>query len=184
MNTALVIVDMQEVLMPLIWRGEELAGRIASLARRARESGVPVVALQQIGPSGSMFDPESSGAQLAARLDLQPTDVVVRKTATDGFYGTNLAALLLERDVDTVVLTGVATDYCVDATARSSLSHGLDVVLVGDGHAPAADGDPDAGLSAEQIIDRHNRILSTAVHPGGEVSVRPAAEVEAAWTTS
>jgi hypothetical protein len=57
------------------------------------------------------------------------------------------------------------------------LSHGLDVVLVGDGHAPAADGDPDAGLSAEQIIDRHNRILSTAIHPGGALRVCLAAEV-------
>jgi nicotinamidase-related amidase len=177
MNAALVIVDMQEVLVPLVWRGAELADRIASLAQTARECGVPVVALQQIGPSGTMFDPESPGAQLAARLDLQPSDVVIRKTATDAFYGTNLAALLLERDVDRIVLTGVATDYCVDATARSSLSHGLDVVLVGDGHAPAADGDPDAGLSAEQIIDRHNRILSTAIHPGGALRVCAAADV-------
>lgn len=177
MNAALVIVDMQEVLIPLVWRGEELAERIASLACRARDCGVPVVALQQIGPSGTLFDPESPGTRLTARLDLGPTDVVVRKTATDGFYGTNLAAVLLEWGVDTIVLTGVATDYCVDATARSSLSHGLDVVLVGDGHAPAADGDPASGLSAEQIIDRHNRILSTAVHPGGAVHVCPAAEV-------
>jgi nicotinamidase-related amidase len=179
MNPALMIVDMQEVLLPLVWRGEELADRIASLARTARERGIPVIAVQQIGPTGTLFDPESPGTQLAARLDLQPTDVVVRKTATDAFYGTNLAALLLEWDVDTVVLAGVATDYCVDATARSSLSHGLDVVLVEDGHAPSAEGDPDAGLSAEQIIDRHNRILSDAIHPGGEVQVRPAAEVAA-----
>ncbi|MCE7004314.1 isochorismatase family protein [Kibdelosporangium philippinense] len=178
MSTALVIVDMQEVLMPQVWRGEELADRIAVVARKARDSGIPVIALQQIGPSGTTFDPESPDAQLTARLDLQPDDVVIRKTATDCFYGTNLAALLLEHDVDTVVLAGVATDYCVDATARSSLSHGLDVVLVGDGHAPAADGDPAAGLTAEQIIDRHNRILSTAVHPGGELTVRLAAEVD------
>ncbi|CAM3540594.1 isochorismatase family protein [Kibdelosporangium persicum] len=177
MNTALLIVDMQEVLMPLVWRGEELADRIASLAQRAREHEVPVVAIQQIGATGTMFDPESPGTRLADRLDLRPTDVVLRKTATDAFYGTNLAPMLLEWDVDTVVLAGVATDYCVDATARSSLSHGLDVVLVGDGHAPAAEGDAEAGLSAEQIIDRHNRILSTAIHPGGSVQVRPAAEV-------
>jgi nicotinamidase-related amidase len=177
MNAALVIVDMQEVLLPLVWRGEELADRIASLAKRARDHGVPVVALQQIGPSGSMFDPESPGAQLTSRLDLQPTDVVIRKTATDAFYGTNLAGSLLEWDTDTIVIAGVATDYCVDTTVRSSLSHGFDVVLVSDGHAPAAVGDPDAGLSAEQIIDRHNRILSTAIHPGGAVRVHPAAEV-------
>lgn len=177
MNAALVIVDVQEMLVPLVWRGEELADRISALARAARRHGTPVVALQQVGPSGTAFDPESPGVRLSPRLGLEPTDVVVRKTATDAFYGTDLAALLAERGVDTIVLTGLATDYCVDATARSALSHGLDVVLVSDGHAPAADGDPEAGLDAEQIIDRHNRILSAAIHPGGSLRLLPASDV-------
>lgn len=177
MNAALVIVDMQEMLLPLVWRGEELADRISALARAARRGGAPVVALRQIGPSGTAFDPDSPGTRLSPRLGLEPTDVVVRKTATDAFYGTDLAALLGGWGVDTVVLAGVATDYCVDATARSALSHGLDVVLVGDGHAPAADGDPEAGLTARQIIDRHNRILSKAIHPGGVLRLRAASDV-------
>ncbi|MBB5955593.1 nicotinamidase-related amidase [Saccharothrix tamanrassetensis] len=177
MKAALVIVDMQEMLIPLVRRGEELADRISSLARTARRNGTPVVALQQIGPSGTAFDPESPGARLSPRLGLDPTDVVIRKTATDAFYRTDLATLLAEWGVDTVVLTGLATDYCVDATARSALSHGLDVVLVSDGHAPAADGDPDAGLTAEQIIDRHNRILSRSVHPGGTLRLLAASDV-------
>lgn len=63
------------------------------------------------------------------------------------------------------------------ATARSAQSHGLDVVLVSDGHAPATAGDPEAGLTAEQVIDRHNRILSTAIHPSGTLRLLPAAGV-------
>ena len=177
MTPALLIVDMQDMLLPLVWRGEELADRIAALAREARRAGAPVVALRQIGPRGTEFDPDSPGTFISARLGLEPTDLVVPKTATDAFYRTDLAALLAERDVDTVVLTGLATDYCVDATARSALSHGLDVVLVADGHSPAADGDPAAGLTAEQVVDRHNRILGSAVHPGGVLRVVAAAEV-------
>ncbi|ALG06999.1 cysteine hydrolase family protein [Kibdelosporangium phytohabitans] len=177
MKPALVILDVQEVLLPLIWRSAELVGRIASLARAARESGVPVVAFQQIGESGSFFDPEQPRTRPADGLALQPSDVVIRKTATDAFYGTELAAVLVEREIDTLVITGVSTDYCVDATVRSSLSHGFDVVLVEDGHAPVTEGDPAAGLAPEQIVERHNRILSTGMHPGGSVRVVPAAEV-------
>jgi hypothetical protein len=65
----------------------------------------------------------------------------------------------------------------VDATARAALSHGLHVVLVGDGHAPAAEGDPDAGPTPQQIVDHHNRVLSNAIHPGGQLRVCPATEV-------
>jgi nicotinamidase-related amidase len=176
-KAALVIVDMQEVLVSLVWRGAELAGRIAALARAAREAGAPVVALRQVGPAGTTFDPAAPGTGLSPLLYLEPTDVVMEKTATDAFYGTDLAARLAEWGVDTVVLAGVASDYCVDATARSSVSHGLDVVLVSDGHATAADGDPVAGLTAEQVSDRHNRLLSTAIHPGGTVVLTSAADV-------
>ncbi|AIG75914.1 Hypothetical protein AJAP_15190 [Amycolatopsis japonica] len=178
MRAALLIVDMQEMLVPLVWRGEELAARIAALARKARENGVPVIALRQIGAPGTDFDPESPGTRVSALLGLEPVDVVVDKTATDSFYRTGLAGLLVDRAVDTVVLTGLATDYCVDATARSAQSHGLDVVLVADGHAPSSDGDPTTGLTAEQVVARHNLLLSTAIHPGGRLRVLPSAEVE------
>ena len=75
------------------------------------------------------------------------------------------------------MLSGVATDYCVDATARSALSHGLDVVLVSDGHAPAATGDPHAGLTPAQIVDHHNWVLSHAIRPGGWLRLAAAADV-------
>lgn len=176
-KAALVVVDMQELLIPVVWRGGELADRISSLVRKARRDGMPVIALRQVGARGTEFDPEDPGTRISPRLGLGPADVVIHKTATDAFYRTDLAAVLAERGVDTVVLTGVATDYCVDATARSALSHGLDVVLVSDGHAPAADGDPEAGLTAEQVIDRHNRILSRAIHPGGKLRLLAAADL-------
>lgn len=171
MKTALVIVDMQEVLIPVVWKGPELADRIAQLADRARAKGAKVVALQQIG--GPMFEPGAPGTELSHRLRLRPADTVIQKAATDGFYGSDLEAVL--DGVDTIVLTGVGTDYCVDATARSAVSRGFDVILVEDGHSTVAD--PEAGLTAEQIIARHNRILSNAVHPGGTVKVRLAGEI-------
>jgi nicotinamidase-related amidase len=174
---ALLVIDMQEALVPVIWKGDELADRIAVLAQSARDRHVPVIFTQQTGPAGSPLDPDQPGWQLSARLRAQSADLRLRKTATDSFFATDLADRLADRDVDTVVITGVATDYCVDATAQSALSHGLNVILVSDGHAPAARGNPQAGLSAEQVTDHYNWVLSQAVHPGGQLTVRPAADV-------
>lgn len=166
---------MQLALVPLLWRGEELVDRIALLAERVRERGAPVVAVQQTGPAGTSFDPVEPGWRLSPRLRLHDDDLRLRKSATDSFYGNDLAEVLTAREVDTVVIAGAATDYCVDATARSALSHGFDVVLVADGHAPARDGA--AGLAPEAIIAHHNQILSQAIHPGGTLRVEPAETV-------
>lgn len=165
----MLIIDMQIALVPALWRGEELASRIALVAQRARDRGVPVIAIQQTGPEGTPFDPEDPGWQLSPQLCLHDDDLRLRKSATDSFFRTNLAELLAAGEVDTVVISGAATDYCVDATARSALSYGFDVTLLGDGHAPVTEGD--TGLSPEQIIRHHNWILSQAIHPGGTLRV-------------
>ncbi len=86
MGRAPLIIDMQEVLIPVIWRGEELVDRIAVLAKSAREEGVPVIAIQQTGPPGTPFDPEARGWQLSTRLGVQEPDLRVRKSATDSFF--------------------------------------------------------------------------------------------------
>ncbi len=106
---------------------------------------------------------------MSPRLHLSDEDLRVHKSATDSFFRTDVAELLARRNVDTVVITGAATDYCVDATARSALSHGFDVVLVGDAHAPGVESD--TGLTPEQIVAHHNQILSQAIHPGGNLPV-------------
>ncbi|WP_179956987.1 cysteine hydrolase family protein [Amycolatopsis anabasis] len=176
MGSALLIIDMQDAIVPGIWRGAELVDRIAALVESARARGVPVIAVQQTGPAGTPLAEGSPGWQLSPRLGVRETDPRVRKQATDSFFRTELADLLAARAVDTVVITGVATDYCVDATARSALSHGLDVDLVSDGHAPMTDGDPAAGLTPQQVVEHHNGVLSRAVHPGGRLRLVPAAD--------
>jgi nicotinamidase-related amidase len=174
MGTGLLVIDMQVGLVPLVWRGEELVDRIAMLVAAARARDVPVIAVQQTGPPLAEGTPDW---HLSPRLGVVDTDPRIQKQATDSFFRSDLADLLAARAVDTVVITGLATDYCVDATARSALSHGLDVILVSDGHAPAADGDPTAGLTPRQVVDHHNAILSNAVHPGGRLRLMSAAEV-------
>jgi nicotinamidase-related amidase len=174
MGTAFLVIDMQVGLVPLVWRGEELVDRIATLVTAARAWDVPVIAVQQTGPPLAEGTPDW---QLSPRLGVRDTDPRIKKLATDSFFRSDLADLLATRAVDTVVITGLATDYCIDATARSALSHGLNVILVSDGHTPAADGDPTTGLTPQQVVDHHNAILSNAIHPGGHLRLLPAAEV-------
>ena len=75
------------------------------------------------------------GAQLHEGLDAALVDVVVDK-GTDpetegysGFDGTDLAALLRARGIDRVTVAGLATDYCVRATALDALSAGFAVTV-------------------------------------------------------
>lgn len=73
------------------------------------------------------------GAELHPDLDRDAIDLVLDKgTVPDtegysGFDATGLAALLRERGVDAVTVVGLATDYCVRATALDARAEGFDV---------------------------------------------------------
>jgi nicotinamidase/pyrazinamidase len=81
----------------------------------------------------------TEGAQLHPALDAAKVDVIVDKgtdRATEGysgFDGTDLASLLRARGIDSVTVAGLATDYCVRATALDALAEGFEVTVDQDG---------------------------------------------------
>jgi nicotinamidase/pyrazinamidase len=87
----------------------------------------------------------TAGASFHSSLDVASIDRVVRKGADRGvdsysaFFDnarrndTGMTALLREAGVTAVVLVGLATDYCVRASALDALSAGFEVTVVTDG---------------------------------------------------
>ena len=57
---------------------------------------------------------------LVDELKPEPDDLVIGKPRYSGFHSTNLDALLRERDVRTLVFTGVASNVCVESTLRDA----------------------------------------------------------------
>lgn len=78
------------------------------------------------------------GAEFAQRLDRTHVDFVVDKGTEapwhgyDAFERTGLAQSLTERAVTRVFVCGLATDYCVKATALASAREGFETTLVAD----------------------------------------------------
>ena len=130
-----MIVDMQVGLLDGAPK-HDLPGVIERLNQltalvRGRSGGV--VWIQHCGVAGDAFEPSTPGWALLPELTRERTDVVVHKTLNDPFAGTDLQATLQKIAPDRVLIAGWATDFCVDATVRSAVSHGHNVV-VSDGH--------------------------------------------------
>jgi biuret amidohydrolase len=81
----------------------------------------------------------SPGAAICDELTPQAGDLVINKHCVDPFNGTHLANVLRARDVDTLVLMGVWTNYVVEATARTGADSGYRIIVVIDGCASNSD---------------------------------------------
>lgn len=178
MTQALVIIDMQVgSFTPMTARhdAEGLVVRLNGLAGRVRGAGGTVVFVQHDGPAGDPHHPDHPGWGLLPGLAAQPGDPVVRKTACDAFLGTTLEEVLRARGASGLILTGCATDYCVDTTVRAALARGWPTLVPSDGHTTA----DRPHLPAAKIIEHHNAIWSDFIAPAGPARVVPCAEVPA-----
>ena len=175
MKTALLIIDVQHGLCT----GEEAAfdvenviARINEVAAKARAAGAPVILIQHEEDSG-LFRFDTRGWQLADGLAILPGDLRVRKTTCDSFHQTDLHPILNERAITNLVICGLQSEFCVDATVRRALALGYPVVLVADGHSTM----DNAVLSAAQITAHHNTTLSHMTSFGPRVVAASASEV-------
>ena len=72
------------------------------------------------------------GADICEGFEPQPGEILIKKNRYGGFTGTNLDLVLRSLGVKTLILTGVATNVCVESTAREGFMLDYNVVLVED----------------------------------------------------
>jgi nicotinamidase-related amidase len=158
---AMLVVDMQVGLLS----GDpkhDLRGvinRINRLAASVRDRSGTVIFVQHCGGKGDDFEPQTPGWAFLPELVQYPTDVVVRKSLNDPFAGTDLQVRLEEIAPDRVLITGWATDLCVDTTVRSTVTNGHNVVVVADGHTLS----DRPHLDALSVIRHHHWIWSNLI---------------------
>jgi nicotinamidase-related amidase len=176
MTDALIVIDMQQGSFgPETPRHDAtgLVGRLNRLARQIRTDGGAVIFIQHDGPPGDPHHPDEPGWRLLPTLEIKPDDTVVHKTSCDAFLDTTLDTVLRESGIDRLIITGCATDYCVDTTVRSALARGWPTIVPSDGHTTV----DRPHLSAEQIIAHHNAIWADFLAPKGPARVCLCTEV-------
>lgn len=152
---ALLIIDMQKGSFSPYELKHDTFGvieRINKLASHFRKSNEKVVFIQHDGSKEGCFLPNSDEWQLLPELILEPTDLIVSKTANDAFYNTALQMLLANDNITELVITGSATDFCVDATVKSALTKDYEVTVIADAHT-ASDR---PFMAAETVINHYN----------------------------
>jgi nicotinamidase/pyrazinamidase len=151
-SRALIIVDVQRDFLP----GGALGvpdgdAVIAPIGRLAADPGFDVVLatrdwhppdhvsfVAQGGPWPAHCVRDTPGAELDPRLPHERIDVVIDKGTTNdgmgysGFESAALRELMRTEGVVGVTIAGLATDYCVHATARDALREGLSVTIARD----------------------------------------------------
>jgi len=118
---------------------------IRRLLDACRAASIPVVHVRVMNLSGDSSDtswrykvmgilvpPDSKDAEFIEELAPLPGEVVLSKTTSNAFLSTNADFVLRNMGIDTLIMTGVVTNNCVESTTRGAGDLGFRVLLVGD----------------------------------------------------
>ncbi len=172
---ALLVIDVQVgTIDPSDPIDSQVLQNIADLLGRARARSVPVIYMQHHSlESGDTLVPGHPHFPIYPDIAPRPGEPVLVKHSSDSFLHTDLDSHLKNLGIEHIAVVGCATDYCVDTSVRSALSHGYDVTLAADGHVTG----PDEDIPVETIIAHHNRTLAQIAIEDRRIRVMPAADI-------
>jgi ureidoacrylate peracid hydrolase len=178
-RTAFVVIDLQNYFMLPGYQGECAPSRaiipaVNRLARSLRQAGGTVVWIQTTADGADefwshhhalMLTPERSarrlrelasdapGFELHAELEVRPEDPVVVKRCYSAFTegSSDLAQVLRQRGIDTVLIGGTVTNVCCESTARDAMTMDFRTIMVDDALA--------AVTEQEQLFSLYNWML-------------------------
>jgi nicotinamidase-related amidase len=138
MPRALVIVDIQNDyfpggLHPLVGP-EAAAANAGRLLAAFRQSGEPVLHIQHVwdAEDAEFMRPGTKGVEIHESVTPAAGEPVIQKAHPNSFLATPLEAELRARDVEHVVVIGMMTSMCVDATVRAAVDLGFEVTVAHD----------------------------------------------------
>lgn len=170
---ALLVVDMQQAVFDTPrYQQQQVMDNINLVAEVVRNNGGLVIYIQHIGQAEDNMLEGSQGWQIVPQLQVHANDLKLNKTACDAFYNTELEQVLRQHGVDSVIICGAVTEFCVDTTLRSCLSKNFKVSVLTDGHTTA----DREHLSALQIITHHNWSWRYLILPDTQVNLLTSVE--------
>ncbi|MFK4759852.1 cysteine hydrolase family protein [Microbacterium sp. ZW T5_45] len=184
-NTVLIVVDIQggsgtvalgDGGIPHMGGAAERRPRVRGTIDLARQAGVPVVWIQEVhkrslvdigreldGAEGPHCLEGDDGTEIAAWLDPQPEEFVIRKRRYSAFFGTELEIVLKAYKADTVMLVGGLTDVCIHYTAVDAHQHDYHVRVLSDCVGGSSDRAHQASLEAIEYLQRDALVTAEQV---------------------
>lgn len=137
-DTALLLIDIQNDYFP--GGRMELAGAVdaginaGKILSHCRDKGIPVVHIQHLSvrPGAGFFIPGTEGAEINSCVAPLPAEKIIQKNFPNSFRGTDLKVHLESINVKKLIICGMMTHMCIDATVRAAFDLSYSCIVAGD----------------------------------------------------
>ena len=126
----LIVIDMQNALMDdELYDLNGLLENVAKIIKTARENQIEVIHVQHDAGPGTGFSVGDEAFEITEEAAPIEGEKVFVKKINSCFGNRDLAAYLEEAKDDTLMIVGLQTNFCIDATVKSAFERGFHVII-------------------------------------------------------
>ena len=126
----LIVVDMQKALMDdELYNRTGLTENLVKLIGAARENHIEVIYVQHDAGPDTGFSVGDEDFEIADEVAPREEEKTFVKKISSCFGNTDFAAYLEEAKEDTLMIVGLQTNFCIDATVKSAFERGYRVII-------------------------------------------------------
>lgn len=126
----LLVIDAQEqITNEKLYNFEGFVDAVKKLIAAARENGVEVIYIRHDDGAAPGLVKGTDGFEVYSGFAPETEEKIYDKTVNSAFRDTGLLEYLKDKGVKRVIITGLQTDYCIDANVKCAFEHGFEVIV-------------------------------------------------------
>lgn len=152
----LLVVDTQKAITNSgVYRFDLFEANIIKLIDTARKSKVEVIFVRHDDGAGNSLTKGSDGFEIYEKFQPAENERIFDKTVNSAFKDTGLVEYLKEKGENTIIIVGLQTEYCIDATVKAGFEHGFKMIVPANCNSTF----DNEFMSAEQTYNYYNHFI-------------------------
>ena len=152
----LLVIDVQTAICtPALFAYRAFTENLRALIETARQTDTEVIYIRHDDGAGAALTPGNTGFAIAADFAPLPSERIFDKTVNSPFRDSGLTEYLRSCGENTLIVTGLQTEYCVDAAVKCGFEHGFRLLVPAYANTTA----DNAHLTGEQTYHYYNDFI-------------------------
>ena len=152
----LLVVDTQKAITnDKLYQFDLFKSRVIELIRTARNNKIEVIFVRHDDGIGNELTKGNDGFEIYDGFQPLNGELVFDKNVNSAFKDTELLEYLRQKEENTIIIVGLQTDYCIDATIKSGFEHGFKMIVTANANSTV----DNQYMTAEQSYHYYNEFM-------------------------
>lgn len=152
----LLVVDAQkQITNSSLYKFDLFVENIKKLISTARKNNIEIIYIRHDDGDGSDLAKGSDGFEIFEEFSPLSSEKVFDKTVNSSFNGTGLLEYLNKKHEKSIIVIGLQTDFCIDATVKCGFEHGFEILIPQYANSTF----DNQYMSAEQTYEYYNKYI-------------------------